>query len=245
LRKQTIIKETNKPYSRHSNLKLDAPIIIINFKTYLESTGKRALDLAKKAEHASKETCAKVVLAPQLADLAKIADAVDLPVFAQHIDPIKPGNSTGHVLAESVKEAGAVGTLINHSERQLKLSDIDAIVALAREKSLMSCVCANNPSVSAAIAAIKPDIISIEPPELIGTGVAVSKAKPEIVTDTVNLVHRISPDMTILCGAGITTAEDVAMAHKLGASGVLVASGVIKAKDPYAVLYSFGTAAKK
>jgi triosephosphate isomerase len=221
---------------------LENPLIIVNFKTYLESTGKKALELAKQAEKASKETGATIVVAPQLADLASIAAAVDIPVFAQHIDPIKPGGCTGHVLAESVKEAGAVGTLINHSERQLRLIDIDASIALCREKGLTSCVCANNPSVSAAVAAMKPDITSVEPPELIGSGISVSKAQPEIVTDTVSLVRRVDPKMTILCGAGISTAEDVAIALKLGTRGVLVASGIVKAKDPYSVLCAFGKA---
>ena len=211
-------------------MKLQTPMIIVNFKTYLESTGANALSLAKQAEKASKETGACIVVAPQPVDLAKIAAAVEIPVFAQHIDPIKPGSSTGHILAESVKEAGAVGTLINHSERQLRLIDIEATIALCREKGLTSCVCANNPAVSAAVAAMQPDITSMEPPELIGSGISVSKAKPEVVSDTVNLVHKINPKMTILCGAGISTAEDVSIALKLGTRGVLVASGIVKAK---------------
>ena len=86
-------------------------MIIVNFKTYLESTGKKALDLAKAAEKVSKETGATIVVVPQFVDLAKIATSVEIPVFAQHLDPIKPGSSTGHVLAESILDAGAVGTL--------------------------------------------------------------------------------------------------------------------------------------
>ena len=225
-------------------MKLNEPMIIVNFKTYLESSGKRAVELALKADKVSKETGVCIVVAPQLVDLAKVAEAVEIPVFAQHIDPIKPGSFTGHVLAEAVMEAGAVGTLINHSERQLKLSDIEAIIALTREKNLISCVCANNPRVSAAVAALKPDIVSIEPPELIGTGIAVSKAKPEIVTDTVNMVHHICPDITILCGAGISQIEDVSVALKLGSRGVLVASGIVKAKDPYNILHAFADATR-
>ena len=225
-------------------MKLNEPMIIVNFKTYLESSGKKAVELALKADKVSKETGVCIVVAPQLVDLAKVAEAVEIPVFAQHIDPIKPGSFTGHVLAESVKEAGAIGTLINHSERQLKLSDIEAIIALTREKNLISCVCANNPRVSAAVAALKPDIVSIEPPELIGTGIAVSKAKPEIVTDTVNMVHHICPDITILCGAGISQIEDVSVALKLGSRGVLVASGIVKAKDPYNILHAFADATR-
>ena len=226
-------------------MNLQTPMIIVNFKTYLESTGKRAVELAKQAERASKETGANIIVVPQFVDIAKVAQAVEIPVFAQHIDPIKPGSSTGHVLAESVKEAGAVGTLINHSERQLRLIDIDAIIALAKEKGLTSCVCANNPSVSAAIAALRPDITSVEPPELIGSGISVSKAKPEIVTDTVKLVQYVDPKMTILCGAGISQAEDVSIALKLGTKGVLVASGIVKAKDPYSVLRAFADATKQ
>jgi len=220
-------------------------MVIVNFKTYLESTGKKAIELAKQAERASKETGACIIVAPQFADLAKIAEEVEIPVFAQHVDPVKPGNSTGHILVESVKEAGAVGTLINHSERQLRLIDIDAIIALTKEKNLISCVCANNPSVSAAIAAMHPDITSVEPPELIGSGISVSKAKPEIITDTVKLVQKVDAKMTILCGAGISTAEDVSIALKLGTKGVLVASGIVKAKDPYSVLRAFADSTLK
>ncbi len=228
----------------HLAPKLHTPIIIVNFKTYLEATGRKAVELAKKAEKVSKETNVYIVVAPQFADIATVAEAVEIPVFAQHIDPIKPGSCTGHVLAESIKEAGAVGTLINHSERQLKLSDIDTAITLARENDLISCVCANNPNASAAAAALRPDIVSIEPPELIGTGIAVSKAQPEVVTNTVKLVHEVNTKLTILCGAGISHGEDVAVALKLGTQGVLVASGIVKAKDPYSILREFAAATK-
>jgi triosephosphate isomerase len=224
--------------------KLQTPLIIVNFKTYLESTGIRALQLAKQAEKASRETGVTIVVVPQFCDIKTIAEAVEIPVFAQHIDLIKPGNSTGHILAEAVKEAGAVGTLINHSEMQLKLSDIDAIIKRASEQELISCVCGNNPLTSAAIASLNPDIISVEPPELIGSGIPVSKAQPEVITDTVKLVHNINSSATVLCGAGIGRGEDVAVALKLGTHGVLVASGIIKAKDPYVLLREFCDSAK-
>lgn len=226
-------------------MKLQTPMIIVNFKTYLESTGKRAVELAKQAEKVSKETGVNIIVVPQFADLAKIAETVEIPVFAQHIDPIKPGNSTGHILAESVIEAGAVGTLINHSERQLKLAEVDAIVRLTQEKKLISCVCTSNPSISAAVAYLNPDIISIEPPELIGTGVAVSQAQPEAVTNTIRLVRKVNDQAVILCGAGISRGEDVSIALKLGTHGVLVASGIVKAKDPYSVLRSFADSTLK
>ena len=224
--------------------KLQTPTIIVNFKTYSEAAGKKAVKLAEESEKVSKETSVNIIVAPQFTDIATVAEAVEIPVFAQHIDPITPGSHTGHVLAESVKEAGAAGTLINHSERQLKLSDIDTAIKLAREKGLVSCVCANNPSVSVAVAALKPDIVSVEPPELIGTGIAVSKAQPAVVTDTVKLVREVNAEVTILCGAGISRGEDVTVALKLGTQGVLVASGIVKAKDPYKILREFAEATK-
>jgi len=224
--------------------KLEPPIIIVNFKTYIEATGQRALELAKKAEKISRETSISIGVAPQFADIKTIAENVSIPVFAQHVDPIKPGGFTGHVLAESIKEAGAAGTLVNHSERQLKLSEIDEIVKLTREKKLCSVVCANNPSISAAVATLKPEIIAIEPPELIGTGIPVSKAQPEVITGTLSLVRKVNSEVIVLCGAGISRGEDVAAASKLGTQGVLVASGIVKAKDQYAVLREFAEAAK-
>jgi len=106
-------------------------------------------------------------------------------------------------------------------------------------------VCANSATVSAAASALKPEMIAVEPPELIGTGIPVSKAKPEIVADTVELVKRINPNVSILCGAGITRGEDVAAALRLGTEGILVASGVVKAKDPYKILLEFAEAITK
>jgi len=220
------------------------PVMIVNFKTYLEATGKNAVELAKKAEKVSRETGIYIGVAPQLADLRSVAEAVEIPVFAQHVDSIKPGSYTGHVLAESVKEAGAAGTLINHSERQLKLADVDETVKIARKKGLISVVCANNPSISAAVASLKPDMVAIEPPELIGTGIPVSKAQPEVVSGTVGLVREVNEQVIILCGAGISHGEDVTAALKLGTQGVLVASGIVKAKDPYEIIREFAETMK-
>ena len=66
------------------------PLILVNFKTYLETTGKRAVELAKIAENISLETEVCIGLAPQFADIVPIARVVSVPVFAQHIDPVTP-----------------------------------------------------------------------------------------------------------------------------------------------------------
>jgi triosephosphate isomerase len=220
------------------------PFILVNFKTYLEGTGKEAFELAKKAEKVCKETGVSLGLAPQYCDIAALVNTVSLPIFTQHIDFARAGSFTGHVLPEAIKAAGAVGTLINHSERRLKLADIDAAITRAREVGLISVVCSNNAKVSAAVAALQPNMIAIEPPELIGTGIPVSKAKPEVVSGTVELVKRVNEKVIILCGAGITKGGDVEAAIRLGTAGVLVASGIVKAKDPYAVMREFADAVR-
>lgn len=219
------------------------PLILVNLKTYMEGTGKKALELAKKAEKVSRKTDVCIGLAPQYSDIAQLAKTFSLPIFAQHIDSIGPGSFTGHVLPEAVKEAGAIGTLVNHSERRLKLAEIDAVIRRAKELNMVQVVCTNNASVSLSAATLKPNFIAIEPPELIGTGIPVSKAKPEIVTETMEVVKKVNPEVTILCGAGITSGNDVTAALKLGTKGVLVASGIVKAKEPYKVLLDFAQAA--
>lgn len=218
------------------------PLILVNFKTYAEATGGAALKLAKIALDVSHKTEVCIAVAPQPTDIERVARAVALPVFSQHIDPVSFGSHTGHILAEAVKEAGAIGSLINHSEKRLTFKEIEGSVKRAKEVGLLSVVCADVPEAAASAAALNPGFVAIEPPELIGSGIPVSKAAPEIVTSTVALVKKANPRTVILCGAGITKGEDVAAALRLGTEGVLLASGVVRADNPYAVLLDLAKA---
>jgi len=221
------------------------PFILINFKTYLESTGKRAVELSKKMEAVASNMDVKVGVAPQFCDIEQVASQVQIPVFSQHVDPVTPGAFTGHVLAESVRAAGASGTIINHSERNIRLLEIENAIERAREVGLTTVTCAGTAKLAAAVALAEPDMVAIEPPELIGSGRAVSKERPEIVSESVKRIRSVNPKVGILCGAGITTGEDVYAALKLGAEGVLVASGVVKAPRPEDVLMDFCKAVRK
>ena len=210
----------------------------MNFKTYMEATGKRAIELAKVAEDVSRETGVTIIVAPQFTDIEPVSKTVDIPVFSQHMDAVKPGAHTGHVLAEAVKSAGADGSLLNHSERRINPPEIAESVKLCAEADLRSLVCADTTEASVGIAKMIPDMIAIEPPELIGTGISVSKARPELITESVNEIRRLNSRVKVLCGAGVTSAEDVSKALELGSEGVLVASGIVKSKDPRIVLQS-------
>ena len=211
---------------------MDTPIVILNYKTYLESSGLNALKLAHDLESAASESGITMVAAPQAADIYRISDETSLPIFAQHIDPIAPGGHTGSNLIDTLIEAGISGTLINHSEQRMKLADIAEVIKLCKDNEIESCVCTNNIETSKAVAALDPVAVAVEPPELIGTGIPVSQAQPEGVEDTVKEVKSINKKIKVLCGAGITTGDDMKAAMDLGADGVLLASGIIKAESP-------------
>ncbi len=223
--------------------KISTPLIVVNFKTYFEATGKKSVELAKIAEKVSRDKGVQIAVAPQFTDIKQVSESADVIVFSQHIDPIKPGAFTGHVLAEAVKSAGATGTLLNHSEKRIRLSEIEEAIEMAQSSGLATLVCANSSGVSAATASLKPDMIAVEPPELIGTGISVSKAQPELITSTVKRIRMVSSSVVILCGAGVSTADDVSKALKLGSQGVLVSSSVVKSRNPQKLLDEMADAA--
>lgn len=204
------------------------PLILVNYKTYSQSIGEDGLRLAKLMKEASDA----FAVSPQFADLKLITENVDIPVFAQHIDPVEPGSHTGHILPESVEATGAIGTLINHSERRIPLKDIENCLNRANENGLETIVCVKDVKEAVIISEFDPDAIAIEPPELIGSGVSVSTTKPELLEDAVSKVDNVP----LLCGAGITNAGDIEKALELGMQGVLLASGIVKAKDPARVI---------
>lgn len=221
-------------------LDLREPILVVNFKAYETAIGGRALAVGRAAERVYLDFrgSATVIVAPPFTELRTLSSSLEIPVFAQHADPVEPGANTGSVPPEAIREAGAVGFIANHSERRLRLDEISFLVERARLLGLRTLVCAAKPVEAAAVSVLEPDMVAVEPPELIGTGRAVSKVKPEVVTESVAAVRRYNSSVVILTGAGITSAEDAEAAVRLGTSGVLVASAVMKSQDPERVMRS-------
>lgn len=211
---------------------LHLPIIITNFKTYAEATGKHALLLARVHEKIMKKYKVSLAIAVQAADVRMMTESVSVPVFAQHCDAISPGAHTGFILPEAIKEAGACGSLVNHYEHRIPLAEIREVVSRMRHLHLVSVVCAATPAIGKDLDHFGPDYIAVEPPELIGGDLSVSTAQPEIITHAVELIG----ETRTIVGAGVKTRQDVEIARKLGACGVLLASGVTRASDPEKVL---------
>ena len=211
--------------------KISTPVVIVNFKSYPEVEGQRALALAISCEEVSRESGVCIAVCPPLVELSRVASSVNIPVLAQHTDPIRPGSRTGWTTPEAAKATGAAGTLLNHSEHKMMMSEISIAVNLCRFVDLQTVVCADSVETAEACALLKPDFIAIEPPELIGGEVSVTSAKPEVVERTVRAVRRIDDGIPVLCGAGVKTGADVKRAIELGTRGVLLASGIVKSMD--------------
>ena len=215
---------------------MPSPFILVNLKTFREGMGNRAHMIANAAQLVAHESGVTIGIAPSYIDLHPISHHFAIPVYAQHVDGYEPGAHTGHITADALKVAGAAGSLVNHSERRLSLADIEASIRALQAQKLIAVVCSNNEATSAGAAALAPEYVAIEPPELIGSGVSVSKANPEIIRRSVAAVHAVNPKVKVLTGAGIQSGDCVKIAVDLGTDGVLLASSVVKAQEPATVL---------
>ena len=217
------------------------PVLITNFKTYESATGAAALALAKLHEAVAKKYGVNFAVCPQVTDIWMIASQVKIPVLAHHFDAVTHGQFTGHILPEALKAAGADGSLLNHAEKRIPFTQIAESLNRARQVGFFTVVCARDLKEAKEIAALHPDAVAIEPPELIGGNVSVSTASPEVIQAAVREI----PSVPIIVGAGVKTAADIVKALELGARGVLVASGVTRAADPEKVLVEFALALKQ
>ena len=201
-------------------------MLVVNMKAYSEANGEKAVNIARACEKAAELTGKKVIVAPQHTDLLRLNE-IDIEIYGQHLDPVKPGSQTGHTTAEALNKAECSGTLINHSERRIEPKKIEKSIQRAEENGLTTIVCAQNPEECENLSRFGPDYIAYEPPELIGGNTSVSNAKPELIEEAVKRSER-----DVLTGAGIKDSKDVDKSIELGCEGVLVASGVVKSEKP-------------
>lgn len=202
-------------------------MIVVNFKTYSQGTGKEGVELAEKCAEAANKTDEKVIISPPLADMSRYQD-FEIDIFSQHLDPVGSGSHTGHVNSEELLRNNVSGTLINHSEKRVPPEIIEKAVKRCKETGLTSIVCAQNVKECRDLSKYEPDYIAYEPPELIGGDTSVSEAKPEVVEEAVE-----ASEVPVLTGAGIKTQEDVEKSILHGCEGVLIASGVAKSDKPF------------
>jgi len=192
----------------------------------------------------SKKYNVKLAVAPPQ-HLIGVVSKSSIPLLAPHVDLSKVGSTTGFIVPELLKKSGVKGSLINHSEHRIPAKEIESLVSKLRELKMISVVCVRDVLEAKKYSKLHPDYIAIEPPELIGSGKAVSKEKPELITRAVEAVKKSKNNTKLLCGAGIVSGEDVSAAIGLGSKGILVASGIIKAKNWHKIIEEFAMGMKK
>jgi triosephosphate isomerase len=205
--------------------------LIINFKNYPEILGGRSLELAKSAEAVARKIDSEIIVAPPAPMLHAVSSKLRIPVFSQKVDDRDQGKSTGAIVAEAIKRSGCSGSILNHSESRVPVPAVQRILPKMKSLRLSTCLCAETGDEMNEFAKLSAEYLAVEPPELIGTGVAVSRAMPEMISKTVSEVKARGYRGKILFGAGIVSGEDVAAARRCGMRGVLVSSSVVKAMD--------------
>lgn len=205
-------------------------MFIINCKNYEEISGEKILKFVKTAEKISKKYKVKIAIAPPQHLIGLVSDS-SIPILAQHIDDSKIGSTTGFIIPELLKKSNVKGSLINHSEHRIDSKTISKLIAKLKDLKMISVLCVKDVAEARKYSKLNPDYIAIEPPELIGSGKAVSKERPELIEKAALAVKNSKNKTKLLCGAGIVSGEDVSKAIELGSKGILVASGIVKAKN--------------
>lgn len=205
-------------------------MFIINCKNYEEIAGEKIIKFVKTAEKVSKKFKVNIAISPPQHLIGVVSNS-SIPILAQHVDDSKVGSTTGFMIPELLKKSKVKGSLINHSEHRISSKEIEKLILKLKELKMISVLCVKDVAEVKKYAKLNPDYIAIEPPELIGSGKAVSKEKPELITKAAEALKSAKNNTKLLCGAGIVSGEDVSKAIELGSKGILVASGIVKARD--------------
>lgn len=205
-------------------------MLVINCKNYMQVAGGGIGRLVDAAASAARRHGTSIAVAPPQHLLGSAAGG-PVQVLAQHVDDAGAGSTTGFVVPELLRGSGVAGSLVNHSEHRVGPEAVPRLVRRLADLGMVSVVCARDVAEVRMYAAAGPDYVAIEPPELIGTGRAVSRERPGIISGAAEALAESGSRTRLLCGAGIASGEDVARAAELGAAGVLVASGIIGSDD--------------
>jgi len=216
-------------------------MFIINCKNYEEISGDKIIKFVKTAEKVAKKYKIKIAIAPPQHLIGVVSNST-IPILAQHVDDSKVGSTTGFMIPELLKKSKVKGSLINHSEHRISSKEIQKIVSKLKELKMISIVCVKDVAEAKKYVKLNPDYIAIEPPELIGSGKSVSTERPELISKAVISVNNAKNKTKLLCGAGIISGNDVSKASDLGSKGILVASGIIKAKNWEKIISEFAKA---
>ncbi len=207
-----------------------APFFEIGPKLYM--WGDRIVELAKEADRLVPEYKVDIMMTVQYTDIQNVkSNTKNIKVLAQHMDSDYPGRGMGKILPEALLAAGADGVMLNHAEHPLTMDVLEKTMKRADEVGLGTVVCAGSIEEAKAIAKLGPNIIVVEDPKLIGTGIRNSEDQKN-AEEAMKRIKEINPEILVLLGAGISNEKDVYEVMLSGSDGTGSTSGIMKADSP-------------
>lgn len=207
-------------------------MIFINYKTYEEASGPKAISLTKILEEVAHETQVKIIPVVQIIDAEAVTASTSLEVWIQHVDPVSFGPHTGWTLPEEAARIGVSGVFLNHSEH--KFDNFEALLTAnqkAMSANLKTLIFAGDLEELKKVVELAPTFVAYEPPELVGSvTTSVAQAKPEIISQASEIAK--GAGLPLIVGAGIHSMADIKKSLELGAVGVAVATNIVKSPDP-------------
>lgn len=204
--------------------------LIINFKAYPNAfrNGVKIAELCADLNSATSNKGLEILIAPPSTMLRQLAGIA--PAIAQHTEPILSGPHTGKMTVMELKESGANGSLLNHSENWMGPRKLKYAIKMLDEHKLLSFACVSTAfSAERILKKIKPNYIVFEPTELIGGNISVSVARKSEIVEFVAIANK--NNSIPLIGAGISTRRDIRDGLGYGTEGFVVSSSVMLAEN--------------
>ncbi len=205
-------------------------LLIINYKNHPEARGKKGIALARTIDELMYDrNSVSVSIAPEISSISTLCRTAETPLLAQYMGAD----------AKSLKQRGAYGSMLNHSDFPLSRMQVVRQVRSLRRNDMESVLCVKTPEEARSYLELEPTDMAIEPPELIGTLHPVSKERPELIRKFAELVNNHGKQTRPLCGAGMANGVDARAAVELGMHGVLVSTAIVKARKPRNRIFDF------
>lgn len=206
-------------------------MIFLALKTYKQSTGDAVIKLLSSVKKIIRETGVPIIAVAQATDIYRIKKELEIEVWAQHVDPIDPGKNTGWISPYSIKQTGAAGVLINHSEHKLDKDIVVKTIDKAKEYGLKTLLIGQTPEMVLDYDQLDINYISYEKEDLIAGKISMINQQEESIKQ---LIKKLKHPLII--GAGINDGGDTKKSKLVGAAGVLMATYFVTALDPEAKL---------
>lgn len=206
--------------------------VIANWKS--NKTIAEALDwISQVGPQLEKRDYLKVVVCPTFTDIEEVKKAIQvgnfpLMVGSQNLSPYEAGAYTGEETAAILRQLVDLA-ILGHSERRQNFHETDEIVAQkvgqAIKHSIIPLVCIQTDHTPI------PDgtkLVAFEPVAAIGTGHPDTPQDTQIVAQKIKVQH---PQIEVLYGGSVTSANTKAFVLQEDIGGVLVGEASLQAEE--------------